>query len=61
MIRNRWGIGQMRSKERSGEETCNFNLNARGLWTYIQYSRKMRNLRKFVYVDSVRLIEEVLV
>lgn len=51
----------MVSKERSGEETCNFNLNARGLWTYIQYSRKMRSLRKFVYVDSVRLVEEVLV
>lgn len=61
MIRNRWGIGQMGSKERSGEETCNFNLDARGLWTYIQYNRKMRNLGKFVYVDLVGLVEEVLV
>lgn len=51
----------MGSKERSGEETCNFNLDARGLWTYIQYNRKMRNLGKFVYVDLVGLVEEVLV
>lgn len=51
----------MGSKERSREEASNFNLDTRGLWTYIQYNRKMRNLGKFVYVDLVGLVEEVLV
>lgn len=60
MIRNRWGCGPNGEQGEERGETCNFNLNARGLWTYMQYSRKMKT-RKFVYVDSVRLVEEVLV